>query len=76
MGFIQTAAAVLPFFKSGPGAWNGLLPWYIPFIDFFAWFLIITVLTIKAINKPGYEAAADAEIVQHSEVVVAEHAQM
>ena len=74
MGFIQTSAAVLIFFKVGPLAWNGLLPWYIPFTDFFAWFAIITVLTIKAINKPGYEAAADAEIVQHSEVVVGDHA--
>lgn len=74
MGFIQMAAAVLPFFKSGPLAWNGLLPWYIPFTDFFAWFLIITVLTIKAVNKPGYEAAADGEVAHHSEIVVGEHA--
>ena len=58
MGFVQVSAAFLIFFKVGPFAWNGLFAWYIPFTDFFAWFLVITVLTIKAINKPGYEAAA------------------
>jgi len=74
MGFIQVSAAVLIFFKAGPFAWNGLFPWYIPFTDFFAWFVVITVLTIRAINKPGYEAAADAETAQHDQAVVDDHA--
>jgi len=55
MGFIQVTAALLVFFKAGPFAWNGLFSWWIPMTDFFAWFLVITVLTIKAINNPHYE---------------------
>jgi hypothetical protein len=61
MALIQVMALMLVFFKVGPFAWNGLFSWYIPFTDFFAWFVVITVLTIKAINKPEYETSADAE---------------
>ena len=68
------SAAFLIFFKVGPFAWNGLFAWYIPFTDFFAWFVVITVLTIKAINKPGYEAAADAELARRSELELGQRA--
>lgn len=74
MGFVQVSAAFLIFFKVGPFAWNGLFAWYIPFTDFFAWFVVITVLTIKAINKPGYEAAADAELARRSELELGQRA--
>jgi hypothetical protein len=63
MALIQVMALMLVFFKVGPFAWNGLFSWYIPFTDFFAWFVVITVVTIKAINKPEYEAFADGEAV-------------
>jgi len=76
MGFIQAMAAFLIFFKVGPFAWNGLFSWYIPFTDFFTWFVVITWLTIKAINKPGYEAAADAEPGARSASVAAQPAQV
>ncbi|WP_370501111.1 hypothetical protein NWT09_12540 [Mycolicibacterium sp. jd] len=61
MGLLQVMAVMLVFFKVGPFAWDGFFSWYIPFTDFFLWFVIITVVTIKAINNPGYEALADAE---------------
>ena len=76
MGFVQVSAAFLIFFKVGPFAWNGLFAWYIPFTDFFAWFVVITVLTIKAINKPGYEAAADAEFAERPDLAVEQRAQV
>lgn len=64
MGLIQVMAAFLVFFKVGPFAWDGLFAWYIPFTDFFTWFVIITWLTLRAINNPEYEAAADAQLDQ------------
>ncbi|UXA11465.1 hypothetical protein KXD97_26185 [Mycobacterium sp. SMC-8] len=64
MGLLQVMALMLVFFKVGPFAWDGLFSWYIPFTDFFLWFVIITVVTIKAINKPEYEAQADAESIR------------
>jgi hypothetical protein len=60
MGSLQMMALLLIFFKVGPFAWDGLFSWYLPFTDFFAWFVVITVLTIKAINNPRYEASVDA----------------
>jgi hypothetical protein len=35
---------------------------------------VITLLTIKAINKPGYEAAADAELARRSELELGQRA--
>ena len=61
MGLIQMSAAFLVFVKVGPFAWDGLVSWYIPFTDFFSWFVVITVLTVRAINNSGYETEADAE---------------
>lgn len=51
MGFLQMTAVLLAYFKTGLFAWDGLLSWWIPMTDFFTWFLVITVLTVKAINK-------------------------
>ena len=50
MGLAQASASFLIYFKTGPFAWNGIFSWWLPAADFFAWFLLMTVLTIKAIN--------------------------
>jgi hypothetical protein len=76
MGLLQIIALGLVFFKVGPFAWNGLFSWYIPFTDFFAWFVVITVLTIKAINNPGYEAQADVGSDEPSELAFGQHVQV
>jgi hypothetical protein len=39
------------FFKSGPFAYNGLVPWWIPTLTFFTWALVMTPLTISAIRN-------------------------
>jgi hypothetical protein len=51
MGLAQASASLLIYFKTGPFAWNGIFSWWLPATDFFAWFVIMTVLTTKAINK-------------------------
>ncbi len=55
MGFIQMSAVLLVFAKTGPFAWNGLFSWWIPMTDFFTWFMVITVLTMKAISRRADE---------------------
>lgn len=48
---ISTPALLIPFFKNGPFAWNGLLSFWIPLIIFFAWIIVMWVYLIKAINR-------------------------
>jgi hypothetical protein len=52
MAFVQVPPGLLVYFKTGPFAWNGLFSWWIPLTDFFSWFIVITVLTVKAIDRP------------------------
>jgi len=43
-------AAVLPFFKNGPFAWNGLFSLYIPIAVFTVWFGVMFVALLNAIR--------------------------
>jgi hypothetical protein len=64
LGLGQTSASFLIYFKTGPFAWNGLFSWWLPATEFFTWFVIITVLTTKAINK-SYRTAPCAVLSAH-----------
>ena len=43
-------ALLIPFFKSGPFAYNGLLALYLPFGAFFTWVVVMTSAVLKAIG--------------------------
>lgn len=58
MGFVQMSAVLLAYVRTGPFAWDGLFSWWIPMTDFFSWFLVITVLTMRAINRQVEEPPA------------------
>ncbi len=65
-----TPAIILPFFKSGPFAWNGLFVFWIPATAFTALFIVNTTYLIKAINAEAAEALAsgpvqDRELARH-----------
>ncbi len=53
--FFMCEACLLLFFKTGPFSQNGVLVFYVPMIVFFAWIVVFSVLTLRAINA---EAAA------------------
>ena len=64
MGLGQATASLLVYFKTGPFAWNGLFSWWLPATEFFLWFVMMTVLTVRAINsryrpRPDSEAAPE-----------------
>lgn len=60
MACIQALPPImLIFFKTGPFAWNGLFSWYIPLTDFFLWFVVFTVLTLRAIKSSPDGTEAD-----------------
>jgi hypothetical protein len=47
---VSFAPLVIAFFmKTGPFAWNGLLVWWIPFSVFTVWYVVMIVLTRKAV---------------------------
>lgn len=52
-----TPGAVNVFFKSGPLAWNGIISWYMVLVVFCVWFVVNTVVVLKALNL---QAAGDA----------------
>ncbi|BBY80199.1 hypothetical protein H7I53_15630 [Mycolicibacterium pulveris] len=42
-------AGIIPFFKDGPMAWNGVFAWWIPLLVYFSWFTVMVVLLLRAI---------------------------
>lgn len=48
--FFMFEACLLLFFKTGPFSQNGVLVFYIPMIVFFVWVVVMSVLTIRAID--------------------------
>jgi hypothetical protein len=51
-----TASSVIPFFKTGPFAWNGLVAWWIAVTAFAIWLFVMAYLLIKAINRQETES--------------------
>jgi hypothetical protein len=55
IGFLP--GSLLPFFKRGPLAWNGILVFWLAGSVFFLWFVVMTVMLLKAINRQEQEAS-------------------
>jgi len=49
--------ALIPFFKSGPFAWNGLFSWWIPLSVFTIWMLVLSWQLLRAISEQEKEEA-------------------
>ncbi|MCX2934287.1 hypothetical protein ORI20_28885 [Mycobacterium sp. CVI_P3] len=62
------------FFKTGPLAWDGVFPWWIPFVVFALWMLVMIIVLHRSINRyegsPITSAAVDAEISQRITEIV------
>jgi hypothetical protein len=43
--------SLLPFFKTGPFAWNGMLSFWLPGTIFGIWYIVMQVLVLKAIKR-------------------------
>jgi hypothetical protein len=48
---IYLPGILIPYFKSGPLAWNGLLAFWIPVVVFTVWLCLITAMLLRAINE-------------------------
>jgi membrane protein implicated in regulation of membrane protease activity len=53
--------SLVPFFKTGPFAWNGLFAFWIPVVVFFAWMVAMVVLIQRAADRVDDEPAKAPE---------------
>ena len=49
----------IPFFKTGPLAWNGLIGFWVVAVAFFTWAFAMWIFTAKAIGVPDRGPAAN-----------------
>ncbi len=61
VALVQVPPVMLVFVKTGPFAWDGLISWWLPAIDFFAWIVVMMVLTATAARQQPIHQHLDAE---------------
>ncbi|MFY1621479.1 hypothetical protein, partial [Micromonospora sp. WMMD736] len=49
--FATFPASLVAFLKDGPFAWDGVLAFWVPLSALFAWVILMTVLTLRAVKK-------------------------
>jgi hypothetical protein len=62
---------VIPFFKTGPLAWNGLLAFWIPAADYTVWMCLLTWLLLRAADAPDPRRRAPDARVDEAPALVA-----
>lgn len=60
VGVAVVGSSLVPFFKTGPFAYNGLFAFYIPVTFFIIWLVIMSALLQKAVKRQAYEHAESA----------------
>jgi hypothetical protein len=66
--FLYCPASLDVFFKTGPLAWNGLFSWWLSLVAFFAWLVVTTVTTLRAITNQESEATGPTGLTPGIEV--------
>ncbi len=61
---------VIPYFKDGPLAWNGVISFWVPAVIYTIWMLTLTKLLLNAVNRQRAEELAD----QQCATAVTDHA--
>jgi len=52
---ITATGGLIPFFKTGPFTWQGLLAWWLPLPVFGSWMFVVTWLVLRAIKRQETE---------------------
>jgi hypothetical protein len=64
VALLITGPTLIPFFKDGPFAWDGLLAWWVGASAFCLWLFIMTPLLLRAIAHEEAEADRDRPVVR------------
>ena len=62
MGISFTGASLCFLFDSGPFAWNGLFPFWIPLVDFGLWVSVNTWAMLRVVDARTAALATDPAI--------------
>ena len=70
---LWTFALLLPgqlvfFFKSGPFAWNGLLAFWMPLTVFAPWFVVMTIVILKALKLEKQKMSEPGSVASTYEI--------
>lgn len=60
MATLALPASLIPFFKSGPFAWDGVLAFWVPLSAFFGWFCVMIPVMLKSVRRVPEIAAPTA----------------
>lgn len=55
VSLIYVGASLMPFFKTGPFAWSGILAFWLPATVFGIWFMVMVPMLLKAIKRQALE---------------------
>jgi len=56
---IYLPGILIPFFKNGPLAWNGVLAFWIPVVVFTVWMILLSVMLLRAIKDEERQVQSD-----------------
>ena len=59
VALLQAPASLITFFKTGPFAWDGLFAFWLGLAAFGAWYMVMFVLLLRAINRQQREQEAN-----------------
>jgi hypothetical protein len=59
---IYLPGILIPYFKNGPLAWNGLLAFWIPVVVFTIWLILISVMLLRAIAEQDRQYKTEHDV--------------
>lgn len=66
VGLVFMPDLLVPFFKTGPFDWRGVVPYWFPFAVYGVWILVMMVWTTKAINDEAEPARPQAPVTREA----------
>jgi hypothetical protein len=56
---LVTPGSLVPFFKAGPFAWDGIMSWWVPVAVLALWFFVMTPVLLRAVSVPDLDPGGE-----------------